>query len=95
MAERLTEGFVKTLKPPARGSRLIWDSELTGFALRVFAPARRIRPAPGPSCCPIGSTARERRFRIGSWPDWSATAARDEAKGSPAPDRSWGGSCQR
>jgi integrase len=76
----LTETFIKTLQPPKHGSRLIWDAELTGFALRVFAPSK---------VCPGGArtfllsywlNGTERRYRIGSWPDWSATAARDEAK---------------
>jgi integrase len=80
MAERLTESFIKALQPPRRGSRLIWDSELTGFALRLFAPSKN---------CPGGArtfllsywlNGAERRLRIGSWPDWSVMAARAEAK---------------
>ena len=80
MAERLTETFIKALAPPKHGSRLIWDTELTGFALRVFAPSKT---------CPTGVrtflltyrvNGTERRYRIGSWPDWSVVAARAEAK---------------
>ena len=80
MAERLTEGFVKTLQPPPRGSRLIWDSELTGFALRVFAPSKAHPAGARSFVLNYWLNGTERRFRIGSWPDWSATAARDEAK---------------
>ena len=40
MTERLTETFVRALKPPARGSRQIWDAELTGFTIKIFAPTR-------------------------------------------------------
>ena len=40
MTERLTETFIKALKPPARGSRQIWDAELTGFTIKIFAPTR-------------------------------------------------------
>jgi len=80
VAERLTETFIKALAPPKHGSRLIWDTELTGFALRVFAPSKT---------CPTGVrtflltyrvNGTERRYRIGSWPDWSVVAARAEAK---------------
>jgi integrase len=80
VAERLTETFVKALAPPERGSRLIWDDALTGFALRVFAPSQS---------CPAGArtfvlsywlNGTERRYRIGSWPDWSVAAARAEAR---------------
>src|SRR5262249_15497932 len=34
MAKKLTEGLIKALKPPKHGSSLIWDSEVTGFAIR-------------------------------------------------------------
>jgi integrase len=80
VSDRLTETFIKALQPPARGSRLIWDTELTGFALRLFAPS---------TSCPAGArtfvlsywrNGTERRYRIGSWPDWSVTAARAEAR---------------
>ena len=95
MAERLTEGFVKTLQPPPRGSRLIWDSELTGFALRVFAPSKAHPAGARTFVLNYWLNGTERRFRIGSWPDWSVTAARDEAKDLRPPDRPWRGPCQR
>ena len=40
MAERLTESLIKALKPPPRGERFFWDTELTGFAIKIFAPTR-------------------------------------------------------
>jgi integrase len=80
MAERLTEGFIKTLTAPARGSRMVWDSELTGFALRVFAPTRAHPEGARTFLMSYWLNGTERRFRIGSWPDWSALAARTEAK---------------
>jgi hypothetical protein len=46
VSDRLTETFIEALQPPARGSRLIWDTELTGFALRLFAPSKS---------CPAGA----------------------------------------
>ncbi|MFZ2145447.1 MAG: Arm DNA-binding domain-containing protein, partial [Xanthobacteraceae bacterium] len=80
MAERLTEGFIKTLTAPARGSRMVWDSELTGFALRVFTPTRAHPEGARTFLMSYWLNGTERRFRIGSWPDWSALAARTEAK---------------
>jgi integrase len=80
MAERLTEGFVKALKPPARGSRMVWDSQMTGFALRVFAPTRGHPEGARTFLVSYWLNGTERRFRIGSWPDWSVMAARAEAK---------------
>ena len=80
MAERLTEGSIKAMPAPARGSRLIWDSELTGFAIRVFA-STRARPAGARTfLVSYWLNGTERRFRIGSWPDWSVLSARAEAK---------------
>ena len=80
MAERLTEGFLKALTPPLRGARLIWDSELTGFAVRVFAPTKAHPLGARTFLVSYWLNGSERRFRIGSWPDWSVTAARAEAK---------------
>jgi integrase len=80
MPQKLTETLIKVLKPPPRGSRLIWDAELTGFALRVFAPTKA-NPQGGRSfLLSYWFDGTERRFRIGSWPDWSVMAARAEAK---------------
>ena len=32
--------LVKALKPPPRGERFLWDAELTGFAIKIFAPTK-------------------------------------------------------
>jgi integrase len=80
MTARLTETFLKALQPPSRGSRLIWDAELTGFALRVFAPSRSCPGGTRTFVLSYWRNGTERRYRIGSWPDWSATAARAEAR---------------
>ena len=80
MAERLTEGFIKALKPPNRGTRLVWDSELTGFAIRLFAPSGAHPEGARTFLISYWLNGSERRFRIGSWPDWSVMAARAEAK---------------
>jgi integrase len=80
MAEKLTEGVIKALKPPRRGSLLIWDAELTGFALRLFAPTKAHPKGARTFLLSYWLNGTERRYRIGSWPDWSATAARAEAK---------------
>jgi integrase len=80
MAKRLTEGFIKGLVPPERGSRLIWDTELTGFAVRVFAPTKAHSEGARTFLVSYWLNGTERRLRIGSWPDWSVMAARAEAK---------------
>jgi integrase len=80
MAERLTERAIKALKAPERGERFIWDSELTGFAIKVFAPTKAHPNGARTFVLSYWLNGSESRFRIGSWPDWSVTAARAEAK---------------
>jgi integrase len=80
MAEKLTEGLIKALKPPKRGSLLVWDTEVTGFALRVFAPTKMHPEGARTFLLSYWLNGTERRYRIGSWPDWSIIAARAEAK---------------
>ena len=80
MAETLTEGVIKALEPPRRGSALIWDSEVTGFALRVFAPTKAHPGGARTFLLSYWLNGTEHRYRIGSWPDWSVAAARAEAK---------------
>jgi integrase len=74
MSHRLTDAIVKSLPPPAAGNRIAYDAEVKGFGVRVTAAGARAfvlnyRTRGG----------RERRFTIGSFPDWRATAARSEA----------------
>jgi integrase len=74
MAERLTDRLVKALPVPASGSRTTHDGEMAGFGVRVTAAGARafiLRYRVG---------GRERLITIGSFPDWTTTAARDEAK---------------
>ena len=76
MAERLTETFVKALKPPSRAERFFWDTELTGFAIKIFAPTRANPKGARTFVLSYWINGSERRYRIGSWPDWSVLAAR-------------------
>jgi Arm DNA-binding domain len=76
MGERLTDQLVKSLRPPATGSRVTWDQAVRGFGLcttktgsKSFVVNYRRK-----------SDGRERRIVIGSYPDWGVAAARDEAK---------------
>jgi hypothetical protein len=79
MPHRFTETFIKGLQPPAKGARWEWDSELTGFLIRIFAPTKA-HPAGTRTFYLSYWLKGEHRYRIGSWPDWSVTAARAEAK---------------
>ena len=80
MAERLTESLIKALKAPPRGERFLWDAELTGFAIKIFAPTKAHPRGARTFVLSYWINGTERRYRIGSWPDWSVLAARAEAR---------------
>jgi integrase len=80
MPTKLDERAVKTAAPPANGADTIWDSELKGFGLRVFAPTRRHPEGARSFFINYRSLGVERRLTIGDYPTWSALAARAEAK---------------
>jgi len=73
---RLTDTITKQLPTPERGNKIAWDDPVRGFGVRVTAAGARSfilnyrRKSDG----------RERRITIGAFPDWSTTAAREEAK---------------
>ena len=73
---RLTDKAVRELPAPERGNRITFDTGVKGFGCRVTAAGARAfilryrRRADG----------RQRCFTIGSYPDWSTGAARDEAR---------------
>jgi integrase len=74
MAERLTDKLVKTLPSPDTGNRITYDTEIKGFGLRITASGARS------FILNYRTSGRERRYTIGSYPDWSVQAAREEAK---------------
>ena len=75
MRERLTDRIVREAAPPPRRlCRYIWDDQVIGFGLcltragaRSFVVRYRVE-------------GRERKLTIGAYPDWSVSAAREEAK---------------
>ena len=74
MAEQLTEKLVKALPSPTKGNRLIYDEAVKGFAVRITAAGTKS------FVVNYYIHGRERRYTIGSHPDWSVAQAREEAK---------------
>ncbi|HTX42849.1 MAG TPA: site-specific integrase [Acidobacteriaceae bacterium] len=70
---RIVESTVKGLKPSPEGNRVIWDSALRGFGVRV-TPAGVVS-----FILNYRIHGRQRRITIGGFPELSAAAARDEA----------------
>src|SRR5262249_7661338 len=74
MSQKLTDSIVKTLPSPEIGNRITYDDDVKGFGVRVTKAGARAfilnyRTRSG----------RERRYTIGSYPDWKTPAARTEA----------------
>jgi integrase len=70
---KLTDKIVRELSAPAVGNTISWDSEVKGFGVRITA-----RGARG-FVLDYRAGGRQRRYTIGSFPDWPAIAARNEA----------------
>ena len=74
MAARITETLAKSASLPEKGARITYDIDVKGFGLRVTAAGARA------FVLNYRSAGRERRLTIGSYPEWSATAARKRAE---------------
>ena len=74
MAVKLVEKYVASLQPPSSGNRRAYDTEVRGFGIRVTAAGAKS------FVLNYRINGRERRYTIGSHPDWSVAAAREEAK---------------
>jgi integrase len=72
---RLTDAIVKRLPLPAAGNRITYDSDVKGFGARVTAAGARAFVLTYRT-----HAGRQRRYTIGSFPDWQTTAAREEAR---------------
>ena len=74
MGDRLTDSDVKKLQTPTIGNRITYDAELKGFGIRVTKAGARA------FILNYRAAGRERRITIGSFPDWSVKAAREQAR---------------
>jgi len=74
MSQKLTDNIVRVLPSPTKGNKVHYDSIVKGFGCRVTAAGARAfvlnyRTRVG----------RERRYTIGTFPEWRTIAAREEA----------------
>jgi integrase len=72
---RLTDAVVKQLPAPAKGNRITYDGVVSGFGARVTAAGHRAFVLTY-----YNRAGRQRRYTIGSFPDWSVVGAREEAR---------------
>ena len=83
MSVQLTDKIVKNIPLPAKGNRVVYDTLVKGFGVRVTAKGVRVTAIGAKSFVinyRVRSTGQERRFTIGQSPAWSVAAARKEAK---------------
>lgn len=73
MASKISQRTVKNLAAPEAGSRIVWDSEIKGFGVRVTAAGV------ASYILDYRVHGRHRRYTIGRHPEWSSEAARGEA----------------
>jgi integrase len=71
--ERLTDAVVKRLPVPAKGNRIFYDPTTPNFGIRITAGGHRS------FICNYYPKGRpQRRYTIGSFPNWSTVGAREE-----------------
>lgn len=68
--EKLSDRLIRSLPTPEVGNRITYDAQLSGFGLRVTASGKKA------FVLNYTFAGRERRITIGSYPEWSLTAAR-------------------
>jgi integrase len=73
MAQKLDTKMVQGLEAPATGNRITFDAVVAGFGCRVTAAGVKS------FILNYRAGGRQRRYTIGSFPDWSVVAARNEA----------------
>jgi len=73
MNTHIIQRSVEAAKPPASGYVILFDDKIAGFGIRVTAAGAKLFVL-------NYRVAGEKRRTIGSWPKWTADAARDEAK---------------
>lgn len=73
MNTHITQRSVAAAKPPASGYIILFDDKIAGFGVRVTAAGAKS------FVLNYRVAGEKRRYTIGSWPKWTADAARDEA----------------
>jgi hypothetical protein len=71
-----TDNLLRKLPAPESGNKVTYDDAVKGFGIRVTAAGGRAFILNYRRKLDL----RERRITLGSFPDWSTTAAREEAR---------------
>ena len=71
---RINEKIIRAAEPELGRDYLIFDNEVTGFAIRIYRSGSRS------FTFDYRIHGRQRRYRIGPWPEWTAVGARERAR---------------
>lgn len=74
-AQRLTDTFIRKALSPATGQRILWDTDVKGFGLRITSANAKA------FILDYRTHGRQRRITIGTFPSWGTAAARKIAAG--------------
>ncbi len=74
--EPLSDAIIKKLPRPEKGNKVYWDAALGGFGIRITAAGARSFVLD----YRVRGSGRQRRYTIGSYPNWSVGAARIKAR---------------
>jgi integrase len=80
MPDKLITRLVDSEPAPAKGRKLLYDTEVKGFAAAIYAPTRRNRSGNRSFLLNYRIDGVERFYTIGSRPAWTVDAARTEAR---------------
>ena len=71
---KINEKLVRDATPKVGRDYQIFDSDIAGFAIRIYRSGSRA------FTMDYRINGRQRRYRIGPWPEWTVAAARERAK---------------
>ncbi len=79
MAQKLTDAIIRNAEAPEKGARTLFDSEVKGFGIRLFAPTKRNPEGARSFFLNYRVDSIERRHTIGEFPTYKTIDARAEA----------------
>lgn len=71
---KLNEKIIRDLEPIEGRDYQVFDTEIAGFAIRIYRSGNKA------FTLDYRINGRQRRYKIGAWPEWTSTAAREKAK---------------
>jgi integrase len=80
MAQKLTDPIIRKEAAPEKGARTLFDSEVKGFGIRIFASTKRNPEGARSFFLNYRVDGIERRYTIGEFPIYKTMDARAEAK---------------